>query len=66
MLLKMNQRQCGHCVSMGVTTSARGEAAPERKKGGDNVSWFDANLIGQKIKENLHDRFDWYKQKVKI
>jgi hypothetical protein len=36
---------------MGVTTLARGEAAPEREKGGDNVSWFDANLIGQKIKK---------------
>jgi hypothetical protein len=29
-------------------TSARGEVAPGRKKGGDDVSWADINLTGPK------------------
>jgi hypothetical protein len=33
-----------------VTTSAGGEAAPERGKGGDNASWADVNLTGSKNK----------------
>jgi hypothetical protein len=37
----------------GVATSAGGEVAPERGKGGDNASWADANLIGPKI-EKIH------------
>jgi hypothetical protein len=28
--------------------SARGEVAPRRAKGGDDVSWADANLTGLK------------------
>jgi hypothetical protein len=38
--------QCGS-----VTTSVEGEAAPERENGGDNVSWFDTNLNGKKMKK---------------
>jgi hypothetical protein len=36
-----------------VTTSARGEAAPERGKKGDDASWTDANLTRQK-KKKIH------------
>jgi hypothetical protein len=50
----------------GVTTSARGEVAPGRRKGGDDVSWADADLIGLKNKQNLCGRFSWYKWMVKI
>jgi hypothetical protein len=39
----------------GVTTSVGGKAAPERGKGGDVVSWADANFIEPKNKENLCD-----------
>jgi hypothetical protein len=28
-----------------------GETAPRREKGGDDISWADANLIGPKIKK---------------
>jgi hypothetical protein len=35
----------------GVVTSTGGEAAPDRKKGGDDVSWADTNLIGPKNKK---------------
>jgi hypothetical protein len=35
-----------------LTTSAGGEAAPGRGKGGDKASWVDANLIESKNKEN--------------
>jgi hypothetical protein len=35
----------------GVTTSAKGEVAPRREKEGDNVSWANANLTGQKMKK---------------
>jgi hypothetical protein len=34
-----------------VTTSAGGEAASGKEKGGDNVSWADANLTGLKMKK---------------
>jgi hypothetical protein len=34
-----------------VTTSARGEAALKRRKGGDDVSRVDTNLTGPKIKK---------------
>jgi hypothetical protein len=50
----------------GVMTSARGEVAPRRGKGEDDASWADANLTGPKNKENLRDRFSWYKWMVKI
>jgi hypothetical protein len=50
----------------GVKTSAGGEAAPERGKGGDDASWVDTNLTGQKNKENSHGRFNWYKWTVNI
>jgi hypothetical protein len=33
----------------GVMISARGEAAPGREKGGDDTSWADTNLLGQKM-----------------
>jgi hypothetical protein len=36
----------------GVTTSAGGEAAPGRGKGGDNASWADVNLTRQKNKKS--------------
>jgi hypothetical protein len=35
---------------IGVATSVRGEAAPGRKKGGDDVNWADTNLTGPKNK----------------
>jgi hypothetical protein len=41
--------------------SVEGEAAPERRKGGDNASWIDVNFTGPKNKENSCDRFSWYK-----
>jgi hypothetical protein len=44
-----------------VATSAGGEAVSGRKKGGDDTSWADANLIRPKNKENSHDRFSYYK-----
>jgi hypothetical protein len=34
-----------------MTISARGEATPRRGKGGDDVSWADASLLGQKVKK---------------
>jgi hypothetical protein len=39
----------------GVTTSAEGEVALERGKGGDDTNWADVNLTGPKNKENSHD-----------
>jgi hypothetical protein len=36
----------------GVMTLTGGETAPERRKGGDEVSWDDANLTGLKNKKN--------------
>jgi hypothetical protein len=44
-----------------VATLTGGEAAPERKKGGDNASCDDANLTGSKNKENSHGQFSCYK-----
>jgi hypothetical protein len=44
-----------------VVVSAGGEATPGRGKGGDDVSWADVNLTGQKNKENTHGRFSCYK-----
>jgi hypothetical protein len=38
-----------------------GEAAPEREKEEDDVSWTDVNLIGPKNKGNLCERFSCYK-----
>jgi hypothetical protein len=38
----------------------------EEGKGGDDVSWADANLIGPKNEENPRGRFSWYKLTVKI
>jgi hypothetical protein len=35
----------------GVITSVRGEAAPEKEKRGDSVSWADVNFIRLKIKK---------------
>jgi hypothetical protein len=35
-----------------MATSAGGEAALEREKGGDDASWADVNLIGPKIEKN--------------
>jgi hypothetical protein len=35
----------------GVTTSAEGEVAPGREKGGDNPSWADVILQGRKMKK---------------
>jgi hypothetical protein len=50
----------------GMTTLARGEAAPRREKRGDNVSWADANLTRSKNEENSHSRFSLYNWTVKI
>jgi hypothetical protein len=49
-----------------VTMSAGGEAASGRGKGGDNVSWADANLTGPKNEENSRDRFSCYTWTMKI
>jgi hypothetical protein len=35
----------------GVVTSAEGEAAAGRRKGGDNASWPDMNFTGLKMKK---------------
>jgi hypothetical protein len=43
----------------GVATSARGEAAPERGKRGDDASWADMNLTAPKNKENPRGRFNY-------
>jgi hypothetical protein len=45
----------------GMTTLAREEAAPGREKGGEDVSWADANLTRLKNEENTCGRFNWYK-----
>jgi hypothetical protein len=39
----------------GVMTSAGGEATLIKKKGGNDVSWADANLIVPNNKENSYD-----------
>jgi hypothetical protein len=36
-----------------VATSTRGEVAPRSERGGDDVSWPDANLTRPKNKEKL-------------
>jgi hypothetical protein len=36
----------------GVATLAEGDATPEKRKGGDNTGWADANLTGPKNEEN--------------
>jgi hypothetical protein len=46
--------------------SARGEVTPERRKGGDDVSWADVNLTVLKNKENSCDQFSCYKQTMSI
>jgi hypothetical protein len=43
------------------TTLARGEMAPRRGKGGDDISWADVNLTGPKNKENSRGEFSCYK-----
>jgi hypothetical protein len=50
----------------GVATSIGGEAAPGRGKGGDDVSWIDANLTEPKNEENSRGRFSCYKRTTKI
>jgi hypothetical protein len=50
----------------GVTTSAGGEAALGKGKGGDDASWADASLTESKNKENPRGRFSSYKWMVKI
>jgi hypothetical protein len=35
----------------GVLISVRGEAAPRRRKRGDDDNWDDVNLIGREIKK---------------
>jgi hypothetical protein len=44
-----------------LTTLARGETAPRRGKGGDDISWADVNLTGPKNKENSRGEFNCYK-----
>jgi hypothetical protein len=39
--------QCGD-----VTTSIGGEAAPRRKRGGNDISWVNTNLTEKKNKKN--------------
>jgi hypothetical protein len=50
----------------GVATSAKGEVAPRREKGGDDASWAAANLTEAKNKENSCGRFNCYNWMVKI
>jgi hypothetical protein len=45
----------------GVTMSAGGDATLGGKKGGDDVSWPKANLIGPKNEEKSYNPFNWYK-----
>jgi hypothetical protein len=35
-------------------TSARGEAAPRREKGGDDITWVYTNLTGPKNEKKIH------------
>jgi hypothetical protein len=44
----------------------RRRGATGEGEGGDDASWFDANLTGLKNKESLRDRFMCYKWMVKI
>jgi hypothetical protein len=37
-----------------VATSTGGEMTPERRRGGDDISWTDVNLTGPKNEENSH------------
>jgi hypothetical protein len=50
----------------GVEMSAEGEAAMEREKGGDNVSWVDANFTGPKNEKNPRYQFSCFKWTEKI
>jgi hypothetical protein len=50
----------------GIAMSVRGEALPERKKGGYDASWADANLTRPKNEENSHGRLSFYKWIVNI
>jgi hypothetical protein len=43
-----------------------GEVTPRRGKGGDDISWADANLTGPRTEENSSSRFSCYKWMVKI
>jgi hypothetical protein len=49
-----------------VVTSAGGEATSGKGKGGDDVSWANANLTGPNNEENARGRFNCYKWTVKI
>jgi hypothetical protein len=44
-----------------MAMSNGGEAAPERRKEGDDASWADVNLIGMENKKNSRSRFSCYK-----
>jgi hypothetical protein len=46
--------------------SAGAEAAPRKKKEGDDTSWADVNLTELKNEENPPGQFSWYKWTVKI
>jgi hypothetical protein len=50
----------------GVVTSAGGDAASGRGKGGDDASLAGANLTWPKNKENSCGRFNHFKWTVKI
>jgi hypothetical protein len=39
----------------GVVTSTGGDAAPGRRKGGNDANWADVNLTRPKNNENLRD-----------
>jgi hypothetical protein len=49
-----------------VTASARREAALGKRKGGDDTSWADTNLIRPKNNENPRSRFSCFKWMMKI
>jgi hypothetical protein len=70
----MNQRQRARLGSMGRKRDmvrqrddvSQRRGGTEEGRGGNNVSWADANLTGLKNKENTRGRFSWYKWTVKI
>jgi hypothetical protein len=47
-------------------TSAGGEAAVERERGGEDASWANMNLTGPRIEGIPRDRFKCYKWTMNI
>jgi hypothetical protein len=53
----LHRKKVQHDMAM----STGGDAAPRRGKGGDNISWANANFTGLKNEENIHKGFICYK-----